>query len=155
MYKVAVLIDLELSKKSGGHVKFWQRIYESLKKEKLDYKLDFFFLGNVNKTKVINNYIKLNFIKPIVSSKILRPIGIDADYTDLSPINPILFKKLKQFDLIHTTDQLFIWLKTALKVSKKCQIPLTSSFHTDTPAYSEYYVKKIFNYFQRFSQIFF
>ena len=155
MYKVAVLIDLELSKKSGGHVKFWQRIYESLKKEKLDYKLDFFFLGNVNKTKVINNYIKLNFIKPIVSSKILRPIGIDADYTDLSPINPILFKKLKQFDLIHTTDQLFTMAKTALKVSKTCQIPLTSSFHTDTPAYSEYYVKKIFNYFPKIFSNFF
>ena len=43
MYKVAVLIDLEFSEKSGGHVKFWQRIYESIKKEKLDYKLEFFF----------------------------------------------------------------------------------------------------------------
>ena len=97
----------------------------------------------------------MNFIKPIVSSKILRPIGIDADYTDLSPINPILFKKLKQFDLIHTTDQLFTMAKTALKVSKTCQIPLTSSFHTDTPAYSEYYVKKIFNYFPKIFSNFF
>ena len=51
MNKVAVLIDLELSKKSGGHVKFWQRICESLKKEKLDYKLEFFFLGNENTKK--------------------------------------------------------------------------------------------------------
>ena len=50
MNKVAVLIDLELSKKSGGHVKFWQRICESLKKEKLDYKLEF-FLGNENTKK--------------------------------------------------------------------------------------------------------
>ena len=43
MNKIAILIDLELSKKSGGHVKYWQRIVQSLKKEKLDYQLEFFF----------------------------------------------------------------------------------------------------------------
>ena len=150
MNKVAVLIDLELSKKSGGHVKFWQRICESLKKEKLDYKLEFFFLGNENTKKKINDFISLNIIKPILSSKLLRRIGIDADITDLAPINPWLFKKLKSFDLIHTTDQLFTMAKTAKKVSKKFNIPLTSSFHTDAPAYSEFYVKKILNYFPQF-----
>ncbi len=152
MNKVAVLIDLELSKKSGGHVKFWQRICESLKKEKLDYKLEFFFLGNENTKKKINDFISLNIIKPILSSKLLRRIGIDADTTDLAPIHPGLFKKLKSFDLIHTTDQLFTMAKTAKKVSKKFNIPLTSSFHTDAPAYSEFYVKKNF---KLFSTIFF
>ena len=66
MNKVAVLIDLELSKKSGGHVKFLQRICESLKKEKLDYKLEFFFLGNENTKKKINAFISFNIIKPII-----------------------------------------------------------------------------------------
>ena len=61
--------------------------------------------------------ISFNIIKPILSSKLLRRIGIDADTTDLAPINPWLFKKLKSFDLIHTTDQLFTMAKTA----KKCQ----------------------------------
>ncbi len=150
MNKVAVLIDLEFSEKSGGHVKFWQRIYESLKKEKLDYKLEFFFLGNENTKKIINNSISLNIIKPILSSKLLRRIGVDADTTDLAPINPWLFKKLKSFDLIHTTDQLFTMAKTAKKVSKKFNIPLTTSFHTDAPSYSEFYVKKILNYFPKF-----
>ena len=150
MNKVAVLIDLEFSEKSGGHVKFWQRIYESLKKEKLDYKLEFFFLGNENTKIIINNSISLNIIKPILSSKLLRRIGVDADTTDLAPINPWLFKKLKSFDLIHTTDQLFTMAKTAKKVSKKFNIPLTTSFHTDAPSYSEFYVKKILNYFPNF-----
>ena len=36
------------------------------------------------------------------------------------------------------------------KVSKKFNIPLTSSFHTDAPAYSEFYVKN----FKLFSTIF-
>ena len=39
--------------------------------------------------------------------------------------------------------------KTAKKVSRKFKIPLTTSFHTDTPSYSEFYVKKILNYFPR------
>ena len=43
--RVAILVDLELSKKSGGHVKFWERICESLKNKSLDVKLDLFFLG--------------------------------------------------------------------------------------------------------------
>ena len=37
--KIAILIDLELSEKSGGHVKFWQRIAGSLKTRKLEYVL--------------------------------------------------------------------------------------------------------------------
>ena len=39
--------------------------------------------------------------------------------------------------------------KTAKKVSKKFNIPLTTSFHTDAPSYSEFYVK-ILNYFPNF-----
>ena len=43
MQRIAILIDLEFTEKSGGHVKFWQRIYESIKNERLNYKLEFFF----------------------------------------------------------------------------------------------------------------
>ena len=68
MNKIAILIDLELSKKSGGHVKYWQRIVQSLKKEKLDYQLEFFFLGKEKKKIKINEFINLNIIKPIISS---------------------------------------------------------------------------------------
>ena len=38
MKKIAILIDLELTKKSGGHVKFWERICNAIKNEKLDLK---------------------------------------------------------------------------------------------------------------------
>ena len=93
--------------------------------------------------------ISLNIIKPILSSKLLRRIGIDADTTDLAQSIPG-YLKIKSFDLIHTTDQLFTMAKTAKKVSKKFNIPLTSSFHTDAPSYSEFYVKKILNYFPQF-----
>ena len=89
----------------------------------------------------------MNIIKPIFSSSFLRFFGIDADYTDLSPVNPSLYLKLKKFDLIHTTDQLFTMSKTAKLVSKKYNIPLTSSYHTDAPNYTKFYVSKILNHF--------
>ena len=146
MFKVAILVDLELSRTSGGHVKFWERIYKSLKEEDLNCHLELFFLGKKKDRKLINKFISLNTIKPIISSSFLRFFGIDADYTDLSPINPSLYLRLKKFDLIHTTDQLFTMSKTARMVSKKYDIPLTSSYHTDAPNYTKFYVRKILNY---------
>ena len=107
----------------------------------------FFFLGEKKERKVVNKFISLNIIKPIFSSSFLRFFGIDADYTDLSPVNPSLYLKLKKFDLIHTTDQLFTMSKTAKLVSKKYNIPLTSSYHTDAPNYTKFYVSKILNHF--------
>ena len=41
--KIAILIDLESNEKSGGHVKFWERISQSLEKKKLSIDLVFFF----------------------------------------------------------------------------------------------------------------
>ena len=35
--KIAILIDLESNEKSGGHVKFWERISQSLEKKKTKY----------------------------------------------------------------------------------------------------------------------
>ena len=48
----------------------------------------------------------------------LKFIGIDADITDLSPINLRLFFSLKKFNIIHTTDQFFSMSRTAKLVSK-------------------------------------
>ena len=41
--KIAVLVDLELSNKAGGHVKYWQRISEVFIQEKIDCELTIFF----------------------------------------------------------------------------------------------------------------
>ena len=104
MVKVAILIDLELGLKSGGHVKFWENIYLYLK-NKTYVNLTFFFLGKKSKF-YISDKILIKTNKPIISSRILRVIGVDADHTDLFFFNPWLFFELKKFDLIHTTESL-------------------------------------------------
>ena len=141
--KIAILVDLEFSKKSGGHVKFWQRIADSLKTRKLNYDITLFFLGNKSNKIQFSDNIQFNITRPLISSKILRKIGVDADSTDLSPINFKLLWSLKKFDLLHTTDQLFSMSKTAKMASKIWNIPLTTSYHTDTPSYTEYYVLEV------------
>tara|TARA_B100000686_G_C16692793_1_gene918683 strand:+ start:59 stop:1318 length:1260 start_codon:yes stop_codon:yes gene_type:complete len=147
MMNIAILVDLELNEKSGGHVKFWERICFALKNEKNDFNLTVYFLGKERRSIRINQNIDFKILKPVFSSKILRCIGIDADHTDLSPINIKLLFLLQNFDIIHTTDQLFTMSKTAKLASKFWKIPLTTSYHTDTPSYSKYYVQKIINYF--------
>ena len=89
--RVAVLVDLFLNQQAGGHVKYWQRISESISFLKIDYHLTIFFLGFKNEKSKINKNINFVTIKPVVSSGILKFIGIDADITDLSPINMRLF----------------------------------------------------------------
>ena len=155
MKRVAILIDLELSNKSGGHVKFWEKICESLLREKLEIKIDIFFLGKVKKKRKLNNFINFKINKPILSSKILKLVGIDADYTDLFPLNLILFFELKKYDLIHTTDQLFSMSKTAKLASFIWKIPLTTSYHTDTPSYTKHYILKMFSSCPSFLSSFF
>ncbi len=148
--KIAVLVDLKLSNHSGGHVKYWERLSEALKNLNHDLKLTVFFLGEEKKVIKINQYVNYFINKPLISSKVLRKIGIDADDTDLSPVNPFLFYHLKKFDLIHTTDQFFSMASTARLAAKFWSIPLTTSIHTDTPPYTKYYIEKILdNFFSR------
>ena len=51
---IAILVDLELSENSGGHVKFWERICNKLKKKDNSFKLTVFFF---RKKKTNNKYI--------------------------------------------------------------------------------------------------
>ena len=150
MKNIAILVDLELTTCAGGHVKFWERVSYSIKNSYKKFHFSVFFLGNSFKKKKIGKNVTFYTLKPIISSKVLKPLGVDADATDLFPINPRLFMILKDFDLIHTTDQLFTMAKTGLYASRFWKIPLTTSFHTDTPSYSGYYIKKIFKNFPSF-----
>ena len=140
---IAILIDLERNEKSGGHVKFWERISQSLVKKKLNVNLVLFFLGKESKIIKVSESIKFHIYKPGFSSANLNFLGIDADSTDLSPINLRLLFELRNFNLIHSTDQLHCMAKTAKLASKIWRIPLTTSYHTDTPSYTEYYILKI------------
>ncbi len=154
MKKIAILVDLELNKVAGGHVKFWERVCNSLGTSYQKFNLSVFFLGDKFTKKRVSKNITFYTLKPIISSGLLKSFGVDADITDLSPVNLKLFLMLRGFDIIHSTDQLFCMAKTAIYASRFWKIPLTTSLHTDTPAYTEYYVKNIFKITKLFYQLF-
>lgn len=150
--KIAVLVDLELTERSGGHVKYWLRISDSIKKSKLPFRITIFFLGKKKKDIKVSKNIEYKIRKPLFSSIYLKKIGVDADITDISPLNPFLLFELRKYDLIHTTDQFFSMSKTAMISAKVWSIPITTSIHTDTPPYTKYYVEKILKkYFSLFN----
>ena len=61
MKKIAILIDLELTKTSGGHVKFWERICNAIKNEKLDFiSVIMIHLYGESKIELIINRFDLN-----------------------------------------------------------------------------------------------
>ena len=155
MKKIAILIDLEKSQNSGGHVKFWERICDSLENKQLNVDLELFFLGKKKRKIKFNSNLTFNIQQPIISSRVLKFLGIDADYTDLFPFNLILFFKLRKFNLIHSTDQLYCMSNTAKIASRFWKIPLTTSYHTDAPSYSRFYIEKIFNLFPNLIKNFF
>ena len=94
---------------------------------------NFFSWKKVQKKKLANKF--LFRIKPTLSSKILAPLGVDADSTDLFPINLKLLFILRNFDLIHSTDQLFSMANTATIASRIWKIPLTPLAHRHTFIY--------------------
>ena len=155
MKNIAILVDLELTSYAGGHVKFWERACYSIKNSNKKLHFSIFFLGDRFKKKKVGKNVTFYTVRPILSSRILKPLGVDADVTDLFPINIRLFMILKNFDLIHSTDQLFTMAKTGLYASRFWKIPLTTSLHTDTPSYSGYYIKKILKKFPKFIYYFF
>ena len=64
------------------------------------------------------------------------------DSTDLSPWHGRLARELAAYDLIHTTDGYFAFARTAAKISARYGIPLTTSFHTDTPSYARIFTRQ-------------
>ena len=64
------------------------------------------------------------------------------DHTDLAPYHPRLARELGAYDVIHTTDAFFAFAKTAEGVSHRRGIPLTTSFHTDTPSYTRIFTRQ-------------
>ena len=63
------------------------------------------------------------------------------DHADLSPYHPRLARELPRYDLIHATDGFFAFARTAERIARGRAIALTTSFHTDTPAYTRIFTR--------------
>jgi glycosyltransferase involved in cell wall biosynthesis len=140
--RVAALVDLARSPQSGGHVKCWERIAAaaaSAQTAPLD--LTVYFSGDAP-DEVLAPNVRLRHLPPVFSTARLKFLPYVPDHSDLAPCHPRLARELPRYDLIHTTDGFFAFARTAERVARKRAIALTSSFHTDTPAYARLFTRR-------------
>jgi glycosyltransferase involved in cell wall biosynthesis len=138
--RVAALIDLPRSPKSGGHVKCWERLAHAAAHSQLPLDLTVFFSGQ-EATEILGPHARIKQLPPVFSTAHLKFLPYVPDHTDLAPYHPRLARELRDYDLIHTTDGFFAFARTAECISRRHKIPLVTSFHTDTPSYAEIFTR--------------
>jgi len=138
---VAVLVDLPREAASGGHVKYWERIAQAAAQEDLPLDLTVYFSGT-QKDESLSSSVRYRFLPPVFSTARLKFLPYVPAHTDLASFHPRLAEELPKYDVIHTTEGFFAFARTAERVARWNQTPLTTSFHTDTPAYAEVFTQE-------------
>ena len=138
--RVAALVDLLRSEKSGGHVKCWERLAAAAAETRLPLDLTVYFSGPET-TETLGPHARIRYLPPLFGTANLKFIPYLPDHTDLAPYHRRLARELAQYDVIHTTDGFFAFAQTAERVSRAQGIPLVTSFHTDTPSYARIFTQ--------------
>jgi glycosyltransferase involved in cell wall biosynthesis len=139
--RVAALVDLPRSPEAGGHVKCWERLAHAAAGGGLPLDLTVYFSGR-QATEELGPGARLAHLPPVFSTAQLKFLPYVPDHTDLAPYHPALARALDGYDVIHTTDAFFAFAKTAESVARRRGIPLTTSFHTDTPSYTRIFTRQ-------------
>ncbi|MCB1741176.1 MAG: glycosyltransferase [Gammaproteobacteria bacterium] len=137
--RVAVLVDLEWSETAGGHVRFWQRVLKAAAHTRADLDLTVYAQGRAG-TLPVADHARVVLLPPVLSSRWIRHLVRQPDYTDLASYHRDLARRLCEHDVVHTTDAFFCHAKTATRVCAERNLPLVSSLHTDTPGYTRRYL---------------
>src|SRR5262245_53317723 len=140
---VSVLVDLEWSARSGGHMLSWQRIAEAAAEEDADIDLTLHVQGREAKTTELSERVRIVAHRPVFSSARIPFLRGVADYTDLAPFHPALLRALLKSEVVHTTDACFAYSKTARLVASLTGAALVSSLHTDTAYYTRIYSEQV------------
>jgi glycosyltransferase involved in cell wall biosynthesis len=140
--RIAALVDLPRSAQAGGHVKWWERLAIAAASETdSPFDLTVYFSGD-GADDILSAHVRLRHLPPVFSTARLKFLPYVPDHSDLSPYHPRLARELPRYDLIHTTDGFFAFARTAARVARRCAIPLTTSVHTDTPAYARIFTRQ-------------
>ena len=140
--RVAALVDLPRTARAGGHVKWWERLAVAAAGDS-DAPLDLtvYFSGD-QPDEVLSPHVRLRHLPPMFSTARLKFLPYVPDHTDLAPYHLRLARELPLYDLIHTTDAFFAFARTAERLARARGLPLTTSFHTDTPAYARIFTRQ-------------
>lgn len=139
--RVAALVDLPRSAGSGGHVKCWERLAAAAAASPLPLDLTVYFSGK-EETTPLSPHARIRQLPPVFSTSRLKFLSYVPDHTDLASYHLKLARELCEYDVLHTTDGFFAFAQTAASISHHRKIPLVTSFHTDTPAYTRIFTRQ-------------
>ncbi len=139
--RVAVLVDLQRTPQAGGHVKCWERLGAAAAESHLPLDLTIYFSGKET-TQELGPHTRFHSLPPVFSTAKLKFLPYVPYHTDLGAYHRKLAQELMQVDVIHTTDAFFAFARTAERVSREKNIPLVTSFHTDTPSYTRIFTRQ-------------
>ena len=139
--RVAVLVDLPREVASGGHVKYWERVAQAAAKQGSPIDMTVYFSGT-GADEILSPHVRYRFLPPVFSTARLKFLPYVPAHTDLARFHPALAEQLPAYDIIHTTDACFAFARTAERIARWNRIPLVTSFHTDTPAYTEVFTRQ-------------
>ncbi len=145
--RVAVCVDLPRSARSGGQVRFWEKLAHAAAHAEPSFDLTVHVQGQRYGVEAVAPHVRFVAHRPVLSTERLGLAREIPDHTDLAPFHPGLWRHLKAADLIHTTDAYFAYARTAAAGSRWLGTPLVSSIHTDTPSYTRLYSERLLRRF--------
>jgi glycosyltransferase involved in cell wall biosynthesis len=130
--RVAVLIDHRPNHpgETGGLAGTWEQISRAAAGHE-DLDLTVFFLGDSRRVVHRYNNVRHVLLRPALGTESLPFLKGIPTHTDLAPFHTALFRRLRGFDLLHTTDAFHAFAKTALWVSRLRGTPVVNSIQTD------------------------
>lgn len=134
--RVGVLVDLPLGPAAGGHVRCWERLAQAALHFPDRFDLTVHFIGWKAERRSLGDTVRYVIEPPVFCTDRLGFLSHIPDHTDLAPWHPRLAQALPSYDVIHTTDAYFAYARTAMRVSRRLNIPVTNSIHTNTPEYA-------------------
>ncbi len=129
------MVDLPRGANAGGHVLCRERLAAAAVARPGLLDLTIFFSGPEPGIEDLAPHVQLRTLPAVFSTRRLAWLtGTLPDHTDLAPWHPLLAKRLSHgFDVLHTTDGLFAYARTAARVAARRGLPLVNSIHTATP----------------------
>lgn len=141
--KVAVLIDLEWTKRAGGHVKSWERLADAATRLPGLVDLTVHLQGRRREVTPLAANVRFVTHRPVLSTAMFLSRASVPDHTDLAPLHPGLLRDLRGLDVIHTTDAHFAYARTARLAARRRGVALVHSAHTETAGYTRIYSERI------------
>lgn len=145
--RIAVCVDLERSERSGGQVRFWEKLARAAARAEPNFDLTVHVQGRRHAIEALAPHVRFVAHRPVLSTQWLGLSPEVPDHTDLAPFHPGLWRHLRQADVIHTTDAYFAYARTAALARRRFGARLVNSIHTDTPAYTRLYSARLIRRF--------